>query len=61
VDFYRSRIRERGEHLQNRLPYMAKALGEDLGISIPQLDVVAGRGTRFEPDGVADYERDGFR
>jgi len=61
VDFYRSRIGERGEHLRSRLPYMAKALREELGIAVPQLDVVACRGTRFEPDGVADYERCGFR
>ncbi len=56
-----SRIRERGEHLRNRLPYMAQALREELGVSVPQLDVVACRRTGFEPDGVADYERGGFR
>ena len=61
VDFYRSRIRERSEHLRNRLPYVAKALREELRISVPQLDVVGCRRTRFEPDGVADYERGSFR
>jgi len=55
-DFYRSRIRERGEHLRGSQPYVAKALGKELGISIPQLDVVACGRARFEPDGVANDE-----
>src|SRR6266404_3425875 len=60
LDFDRSRVRERGEHLRNGLPYMAKAFGEELGISVPQLDVIACGRTGFEPDGMADYERGGF-
>ena len=60
-DVYRSRIRERGEHLRSRLPYMAKALGKELGISVPQLDVVACGRTGFKPDCVANNERRSFR
>src|SRR5260370_16279953 len=56
-DFYRSRIRERGEHLRGSLPDVAEALGKELGISIPQLDVVASGRARFESDGVATDER----
>lgn len=40
---------------------MAKALGKELRIAIPQLDVVARRRTGFEPDGMADHKRGGFR
>src|SRR5712671_1938382 len=50
LDFDRSRIGERGEHLRNGLPYMAQALGKELGVSVPQLDVIACRRTGFEPD-----------
>src|SRR5260221_5713422 len=54
--FYRSRIRERAEHLGGRLPYVAEAVGKDLGISIPQLDVIASGRTGFKSDGVANDE-----
>jgi hypothetical protein len=47
---YRSRVRDGGEHLRNSLPHVTEALGEKLGISIPQLDVVASRRAGFEPD-----------
>jgi hypothetical protein len=57
---YRSRIRERGEHLRSGLPNVPEALGQKLGISIPQLDVVAGRGAGFEPDRVANHESGGL-
>jgi hypothetical protein len=60
-DFYRSRIRERGEHLRNRLPYMTEALGQELGISVPQLDIVGCSRTGFEPNSVANHERGRLR
>ncbi len=60
-DFYRSRIRERREHLRSGVSYIAKALGKELGIPVPQLDVVACSRTGFKPDSVANHERGGLR
>ena len=36
-------------------------LVRELSISVPQKDVVAGRGTGFEPDRVTNHERGGLR
>lgn len=60
-EFLRSGILERGKHLRSCLADMAEALGKEFGIAVPQLDVVACRGTCFESDGVANHERGGFR
>lgn len=40
---------------------MAQALYQELGVSIPQLDIVGSGRTSFEPDGVADDERRSLR
>lgn len=39
------------------MPYVAKARSEKLGITVPELDLVACGRTRFEPDGVANDKR----
>ena len=40
---------------------MSEAVVKELGISVPQLNVVARRGTGFEPDRVTNQERGGLR
>jgi hypothetical protein len=57
----RSRIGERFEDLRRSLPDVAETLGQNLHISVPQLDVVGSRRTSCESNGMADNERCGFR
>ena len=37
-----------------------QALAQEVGISIPDLNVVSRRGSVFESDGLADHKRHGF-
>src|SRR6202161_1112803 len=57
----RSRIRERFEHLRSRLPDVAETFGQNLNISVPNLNVVRSRRTGIKTNGLADNIRGSFR
>jgi hypothetical protein len=57
----RSLVGERPKKERSGLTDERKTLGEDGGISIPDLDVVAARGARVETDRTRNYECRGFR
>ena len=56
----RSLVGERPEKERSGLPDEGKTLGEEGGVSIPDLDVVAARGARVETNRGCDYEGRGF-
>src|SRR5579863_2306975 len=38
-----------------------QALAQEIGVSVPKLDVVLGRGSVAQPNRLADHKSDGFR
>ena len=57
----RSLVGERVEKERSGLSDEGKTLGEDGGVSIPDLDVVAARGARVETNRARDHKGRGFR
>src|ERR1700693_1491125 len=43
------------------MPDEGKTLGEDGGVSIPELDIITARGARLETNRARDHEGRGFR
>ena len=56
-----SLVRERGQNLRSCAMHMVEALRENLGIAVPELDIVRSCRIRFETNCVADNESCGFR
>src|SRR5882724_5413240 len=57
----RSLVGERLEKERGGLSDEREAFGEDGGGAIPELDVIAARGARFETNGACDHKGRGFR